>query len=81
MAQQNQQATNIPTIFFQGNTFQSYINNFLPAFSTDEVEKYNLFTNKNSKYIFYRFNDYVKACSSHRRKIKHTLKMKDSVGM
>lgn len=81
MAQQNQQATNIPAIFFQGNTFQSYINNFLPAFSTDDVEKYNLFTNKNSKYIFYRFNDYVKAYGSRRRKIKHTLKMKDSVGM
>ena len=48
MAQQNQQATNIPIIFFQGNTFQSYINNFLPAFSTDDVEKYNLFTNKST---------------------------------
>ena len=57
------------------------MNNFLPVFSIDDVKKYDLFTNENSKYLFYRFNQYVKAYGSHRRKIKHTFKMKDSVSM
>ena len=53
---------------------EAHISQFLPAFSLDDVEKYE-------KYLFYRFNDYVKACGSHRRKNRHTRKFKDSVGM
>ena len=81
MAQQNEQAVAIPKKFSYRNTFEAYIGKFLPAFSIDDIEKSNLYTHKNAKYLFYCFNDYVKAYSSHRRKIKHTLKLKDSVGM
>lgn len=81
MAQQNEQAANFPKKNSYRNTFESYMNNFLPVFSIDDVKKYDLFTNKNSKYLFYRFNDYVKAYNSHRRKIKHTLKIEDSVAI
>ena len=81
MAQQNEQAANIPKKISYRNTFESYMNNFLPVFSIDDVKKYDLFTTKNSKYLFYRFNEYVKAYGSHRRKIKHTFKMRDSVNM
>ena len=81
MAQQNEQAANFPKKNSYRNIFESYMNNFLPVFSIDDVKKYDLFTNKNSKYLFYRFNEYVKAYGSHRRKIKHTFKMKDSVSM
>ena len=55
--------------------------NFLRAFSLDDVEKYDLCAHKNAKYLFYRFNDYVKAYGSQRLKIRHTRKFKDSVGM
>ena len=81
MAQQNEQVANFLKKNSYRNTFESYMNNFLPVFSIDDVKKYDLFTNKNSKYLFYRFNEYVKAYGSHRRKIKHTFKMKDSVSM
>ena len=47
----------------------------------DNVKKYDLFSHKNAKYLFYCFNDYIKAYGSHRRKIKNTRKMKDSVVM
>ena len=53
IAKQNQQAANIPKNFLYRNTFEACINNFLPAFSIDDVQKYDLFTNKNSKYLFY----------------------------
>lgn len=62
-------------------SLEKYIDSFLPPFSIDDVEKFDLYANKNSKYLFYRFNDYVKAYGNKRRKIKHTQKMKDSIGL
>ena len=73
IAQQNEQAPFIPKKL-------SYISGF-EAFSLDDVEKYDLYAHKNAKYLFYCFNDYVKAYGSHRKKIRHTRKFKDSIGM
>ena len=68
IAQQNEQAAFIPKKSYR-NSFEAYIRQFLQVFSIDDVEKYDLFAHKNSKYLFYRFNDYGKAYDSHRRKI------------
>ena len=81
IAQQNEQAAFIPKKFSYRNGFEAYINQFLRAFSIDDVEIYDLYAHKNAKYLFYRFNDYVQAYGSHRRKIRHTRKFKYSVGM
>ena len=40
-----------------------------------------MYANKNSKYLFDRFNDYAKAYSDKRQKTKNTQKIKDSIGM
>ena len=45
------------------------------------MPKNDLYAHKNAKYLFHGFNDYVKAYGSHRRKIRHTRKFKDSVEM
>ena len=45
------------------------------------IEKYDLYANENCKYLFYHFEDYVKAHGSKRRKIRQTQKLKDSVGL
>ena len=79
--QQNEDAAFIPKKFAYRNSFEKYISSFLPAFSIDDVEKYDLYANKNSKYLFYRFNEYIKAYGGKRRKIKHTQKLKDSIGL
>ena len=79
--QQNEDAAFIPKKFAYRNSFEKYISSFLPAFSIDDVEKYDLYANKNSKYLFYRFNEYIKASGSKRRKIKHIKKLKDSIGL
>ena len=59
------------------NTFEKYkfIYILFPAFSIDDVEKYNVYANKNSEYLFYCLNDYVKAYGSKRRKIRHAQKL------
>ena len=58
-----------------------YINKYLPSFSIDDDEKFDLFANKNSKYLFYKFNDQIEALGGEKQIIRHTAKMKDSVGM
>ena len=53
------------------------MNSFLPTFSHDDVEKYDLYANKNSKYLF----KYFKVHGSKRKKKRHTQKLKNSVGL
>ena len=79
--QPNEDVAFIPKKFADRNSFEKYISSFLPAFSIDDVEKYDLHANKNSKYLFYRFNEYIIAYGSKRRKIKHIQKLKDSIGL
>ena len=55
--------------------------NFLPSFSIDDVEKFDLYANKNAKYLFDRSNYYIKRSGGKRQTIKHTLKIKDSIGL
>ena len=79
--QQNEDTAYIPKKFAYRNTFEKYISGFLPAFSIDDVKKYDLYTNKNSKYLIYRFNYYIKTYEGKRRKIKYTQKLKDTVDL
>ena len=71
----------IPKNFSHRNTFETYISQFLQSFSIDDTEKYDLYAHKNSKYLLYHFNDYIKAYGNSRQKLKHARKIKDSVGM
>ena len=58
-----------------------YINKYLPSFSIDDDEKFDLFANKNSKYLFYKFNDEIEALGGEKRIIQHTAKMKGSISL
>ena len=67
--------------FSYNNTFEKYITSFLQNFSIDYQEKFDLLEFKNSKYLFYRFNDFVKSYGNPRYKLLHTRKMLDSIAM
>ena len=67
--------------FSYNNTFEKYITSFLQNFSIDDQEKFDLLEFKNSKYLFYRFNDFVKSYGNPRYKLLHTRKMLDSIAM
>ena len=45
------------------------------------LEKFDPYANKNSKYLFYKFNDHIKALAGQKQIIQHTAKVEDSVGM
>ena len=50
-------------------------------FSIDDQKKFDLLAFKNAKYLFYRFNDFVKMYGNPRYKLLHTRKMLDTVGL
>ena len=62
-------------------SFEEYISNFLQQFSIDDQGKFDLLAFKNSKYLFYRFNDFIKAYGNPRYKLLHTRKMLDTVAV
>ena len=62
-------------------SFEKYINKYLPSFSMDDAEKFDLFANKNYKYLFYKFNDQIKALGGEKQIIRHTAKLKDSISL
>ena len=81
LSQQNDEAAYVPKKFSYNNTFEKYITSFLQNFSIDDQEKFDLLAFKNSKYLFYRFSDFVKSYRNPRYKLLHTRKMLDSVAM
>ena len=78
LSQQNDEAAFVPKQMSYKNSFKAYIGSFLQSFSIDDQEKFDLLAFKNSKYLSYRFNDFVKAYGNPRYKIFHTRKMLDS---
>ena len=60
LSQQNDEAAYVPKKFSYNNTFEKYITSFLQNFFIDDQEKFDLLSFKNSKYLFYRFNDLCK---------------------
>ena len=78
-----QDATNaiIPKRISFHHSFEKYISKYLSSFSIDNAEKLDLFANRNSKYLFYKFNDQIEALGEEKRIIWHTAKMKDSISL
>ena len=81
LSQQNDEAAYIPKKFSYKNSFEAYIGSFLQSFSIDDQEKFDLLAFKNSKYLFYLFNDFIKVYGNPRYRLLRTKKMLDSVGI
>ena len=81
ITQQNDQTAPVLKRFSYHHSFEHYIQNFLPSFSLDDADKFDLYSYKNAKYLFYRFNDYIKISAGKRKIIKYNLKIKDSIGL
>ena len=63
------------------HSFEKYIEIFLPSFSIDDVENFDLFANKNSKYLFYEFNDQIEVFEGEKRVIWHTVDLKNYISI
>ena len=81
LSQQNDEAAYVPRKMSYSKSFEEYISKFLQQFSINDQEKFDLLAFKNSKYLFYRFNDFIKAYGNPRYKLLHTRKMLDTVAV
>ena len=81
LAQQDNNMAPIPKRIAYHYSFEKYTQKFLPSFSIDNVEKFDLFNNKSSKHLFYRFNNFTEASGGQKQMIKHTSKVKNSIGL
>ena len=82
LAQQDETKAKIPKRIAYHYSFEKYIKNYLPSFSVDDIEKFDLFANKNSKYLLYKFNDWIESLQgTEKLTIRHTAKAKDSFGL
>ena len=61
LAQQDETKAIIPKLIAYHYNFEKYIKNYLPSFSVDEIEKFDLFANRNSKYLLYKFNYWIES--------------------
>ena len=52
--------------------FSNYINYFLDDIDADTFDRFDIFTNKNVKYLFYRFNNYLLFRSQPTVPVKHS---------
>ena len=81
IAQQNETRAIIPKCISHHYCLEKYISKYLPSFSIDDAERFDLFANKNSKYLFYKSNDEVEALGEEKRIIRNAPKMKDSISL
>ena len=82
LAQQDQSKVFIPKCFSYHYTLKKYVKNFLLSFSADDIEKFDLFSNKNSKFLLYKFNDWIESLqSAEKLYICHTAKLQDSISL
>ena len=81
LAQQDETKAIIPKRFVYHHSFEEYINKFLPSFNIDDAEKYNLYSNKNSKYLLYKFKDWIESLGAEKLYIRHLAKVKDFVSL
>ena len=76
LSQQNDKEAFIPKKLSYNNSFET-----CRVFPIDDQEKFDLLAFKNSKYLFYRFNDFINVYGNPRYKLLHTRKMLDTVGI
>ena len=81
LSQQNDEVAYVPKKNSNRNSFEAYIGSFLQSFSIDGQEKFDLLAFKNSKYLFFHFNDVIKVNENPRYKLLHTRKMLDTIGL
>ena len=49
-----------PKVISHHYSFEKYTRSYLPSFSLEEIDKLDLLSHKNEKYLLYKFNDWIK---------------------
>ena len=80
--QQNDNHSFIDHDFYYNASYDDYFREFLNDITGEENTKYDYFTNRNAKYLFYRFNDMLLNNGTFELiKIRHSEKVKDDIAI
>ena len=79
IAQNNPISGEIDHSFTFDRDYVTYFEWLVNAFSTPKKHTLDIFTNKNSKFIFYHFNDYLQQNSNQIKIIKHSVVTQDYI--
>ena len=80
LAQQDKTKSVCPKLISYSYSLEKHIQIYLPSFSIDDVEKYDLYSNKNAKYLFYQFSGWIESMEGDKL-IRHTAKTKDDFNL
>ena len=81
LAQQDDSKQFIPKWISYHYSFEKYIRSYLPLFSIEEIDKFDMLSNKNSKYLLHKFNDWIESMGTEKILIRHISKVKNEVGL
>ena len=76
LAQKDKLKQFIPKLISYHYSFEKYTRSYLPSFSLEEINKLDLLSNKNAKYLLYKFNDWIESMGAAKNLIRHTSKDK-----
>ena len=79
LAQINPTSGEIEHSFTFDRDYVTYFRWLTDSFSASTKSKLDIFTNKNSKFLFYRFNDYLQQNGEEIKKIKHSVVTQDYI--
>ena len=79
LAQANPISGEIDHTFTFDRDYVTYFQWLTDAFSESKKNKLDIFTNKNSKFLFYHFNDYLQQNGDQIKKIKHSVVTQDYI--
>ena len=79
IAQQNPISGVIEHNFVFDRDYITYFDWLINGFSTYQKQKLDIFKNKNSKFLFYHFNDYLQQSKLELKKVKHSVVTQDYI--
>ena len=64
-----------------GDSYSDYFEQLINKFKAKEDDKYDVLTNKNSKYLFYKFNDSLATIGELAKAVRHSKITQDDVAI
>ena len=80
-AQEDETKIFIDFEFIYDDTYQNYFDEFLLNLNLKNDDRLDVLVNKNSKFLFYHFNDYLTRVSVPTKPVRHTLISNDDLAI
>ena len=81
LPQQDESKQFMPKRISYHYSFEKYVCSYLLSFSIEEIDKFDMLSNKNLKYLLYKFNDWIESMGAENYLSRHASKVKDEVGL